>query len=141
MKSRDAAPFERNGANGAGDDLDFDIHGVQLGEEDGQFAVANQRFAADDGKMQGFDAANEREDGGDQGIATKVTELAERANRAQVVRLVRVTARTAERAFLGDFEREERPLPAKDFAPGRSDVFELHEAPGGFDAAGGVCGC
>jgi len=73
MKVGDAAPLERNGANSAGNELDFDIHGGQLGKEGAQFAIANQRLAADDGEMQGFDAANEREDGGDQGFATVIT--------------------------------------------------------------------
>lgn len=141
VKRGDAAPFERNGSNRAGDDLDFDLHGGQLGKEGAQFAVANQRFAADDGKMQGFEAANEREDRGNQCVATEVTELAERASGGQVVRFVSVTAGTAQRAFFGDFEREEWPLSAKNFAPGWSDVFESHGTPGGFDAAGGGCGC
>lgn len=134
MKIADGAPFERNGANSAGDELDFDIHGCQLGEDDVQFAIANQRLPTDDGQMQGFDAANERENGVDQGVATIVTELAQRANRSQVVRLVSVTAGTAERAFLGDFERKKGFLSAKNFAPGRSDVLESHEVSSPFDA-------
>jgi hypothetical protein len=48
VQTRNVPPRDRNLAHSAGNELYFDLHVGQLGEQDSQLVVANQRFAAHD---------------------------------------------------------------------------------------------
>jgi hypothetical protein len=48
VQARNVSPRNRDLANGAGNELYFDLHVGQLREQDSEFVVTNQRFSAYD---------------------------------------------------------------------------------------------
>jgi hypothetical protein len=97
------SPFLRDGANGAGDDLDLYLHDIKLPDETGQFSKANQRFTADEGDMQRTIPSNQFENSLDQFLTLQIAQSAEGVSVVQVARFIGVAARASERAFFCDF--------------------------------------
>lgn len=131
-------PFGRQGTEGAGDDLDVDAAGEQLGHELLQFTVANQRVPADDGEMEGLEPVNDLKDPGDEFLAFVVSKGAQCDASAQVGLIVCIATRATEWAFAGNFNGERGLATLEDGAPGVEYVRYLHGetllSPDGADA-------
>ncbi len=124
----DRTPFERNGANGAGDQLRFHAEAVEPGKELTELAVADQRLAANDGDVNRPEAAND--DGGAHQIrAAIIGEPAEGDQRTEVFGLVRIASGAMQRTFPGDLEGEKGRVSAEDAAPNAQNLPVLHASP------------
>jgi hypothetical protein len=95
-------------------------------EEEGDhgfdFAVADERVAADEGEVEGLESIDDFEDAIDKGLALTVSKAAEGGAATEVAVVIGVTARAAERAFLGNFNGQRRLLAREDFSPGFHDL-------------------
>ena len=68
---------------------------------------------------------DEREHAVDEGLALQIADVAQRDAAAEVIVAVGIAARTAERAFARDFDREVRSITEQDLAPSANNT--LHE--------------
>jgi hypothetical protein len=112
------APFRRDGAEGAGDDLGVDSAALDLGQEQLQFTIANEGIATDQGDVERLELVDEGEDAGDQLFSAEVGELTEDGFAAQVGGVKGVAAGTAQGTFLGDFDGKRRGTARKNPGPG-----------------------
>jgi hypothetical protein len=136
-EARNLHPFERNGNDGAGDDEAEDVESAKSGKNAGEFAMADEGFAADQGDVDGLVFADEVEDAVDQGIATEVVELAESDIATEMRVAIGVTARAGKRALAGDFNGEHGEAADEDASPSRED-FAICEAGIGRERRRGV---
>src|ERR1700674_5435961 len=88
-----------------------------------ELAVSNQRFAADDGHMKRTVLADQFENAVDQFLSFEVADVAQRSFAAEMVVAVGITARTLERTFAGDLDRQSRRVAHQDPAPRGDDPF------------------
>lgn len=110
VEARQGGPSGVQGAKSAGDDLHVDSTCEQLRNERFEFAITNQRIAADQRQMQGLEAINNFEDAVDEGLAVTIVQVAQRLSAAQMRSVVSVATRTSQRAFPRDFDGERRTL-------------------------------
>jgi hypothetical protein len=115
-------PIRGDGAEGAGDELDMDTALEEEGDHGFDFAVADERVAADEGEVEGLESIDDFEDAIDEGLALTVSKAAEGGAATEVAVVIGVTARAAERAFLGNFNGQRRLLAREDFSPGFHDL-------------------
>ena len=111
------APSERNRPHRARHKLYFDPHLGESWQQDFKLSVAHQRLAAHNRYVQRPVAADQGQDAFDEGVTFVVSKLAQRARVTQVAGFVGIAAWTPQRAFAGDLDRKQRPLPLKDSSP------------------------
>ncbi len=98
-------PLGGDRPDSAGDQLHFDSQPVQFRQQHIQLAEAHQRLASDNRHMQRTKPPDQFQNLFDQLGSAEIAELPKFHPAAQMVRLVRVAARTAQWAFLGNFDR------------------------------------
>ena len=99
-------PFGRDDAEGAGDDLGVYAAGFDLGQEEFELAITNERIATYKGDMEGLVLVDEGEDFCYEFVSLEVGELAELGFAAEMSCVEGVAAGAAERAFFRDFDGE-----------------------------------
>src|SRR6187399_1301652 len=119
-------PFDRNLANGAGDDLDMDIPGFEDGKYLVQFLVSHQRFSSNDGYMKRLVLIDEANHAIHQRLTLKVADLPQYGIAAEMIRPVGITARATERTLFGNFDREDWWPAGKYRFPATEDFLHLH---------------
>ena len=129
VQSLDLRPLRRDGANGAGDELDFDAHLIQLRQQDIQFAEPHQRLAANDREVERAVTANQRQHSVNQLLAFVIGKRAQRPALPEMFGLVSVTSRAAQRALAGDLDRQHRMMAAQNAAPAADNVSFFHCEP------------
>ena len=82
-----------------------------------QFAIADERLAADQGDVHRPLRVHEREHAVDELLALEIGDLAQRDVTAEVIVAVRVASRAAQRTFTRDFDRERRTVAGQNAAP------------------------
>lgn len=115
VEALDVRPMGRNGAEGAGDDLNVDATAFKRWEDDFEFAMANQWISADEGDVEWLQFVDRLKDISDEFVVFVVGQLTEGgvSFSAKVSWIIGVTPRTAERALAGNFDRQ-RWLPARE---------------------------
>ena len=134
--ARQLHPLRRDGNHGAGDDERENIHAAQRGKDAAEFAVADERFAADKRNVNRLVLAHETQHAVDERVAAQIVELAERGFAAEVRIAVGITARAGERTFARDFDREHGNFAGENISP-RGENFALGNA--GIGSNGGGC--
>jgi hypothetical protein len=94
-------------------------------QQDVQFTIADERFAAHQRHVDRTMAIDRLEHAVDERLALEVRQRPQRLPAAEVLVAVGVAPRTAERAFTGDFNGEIRPVSLEDSPPGRNDAFHV----------------
>src|SRR6202022_1912380 len=97
--------------------------------------IPDQRFAADDGDVKRTVLADQRENALDQFLSLEIADLTQRSFAAEMVVAVRIAARTLERTFAGDLDRQSGRVARQDPAPRGDDPF--HSATIAGSGAGG----
>jgi hypothetical protein len=110
-------PFHRDRDNGAGDNEGKNFQGAECGKNPAELTMADQRFTANQGYMDGLVFAYELQNALDKCVAAQVTELAQGDLSAQVRIPVGVAARATERALASDLDGEHREATGQDSAP------------------------
>ena len=110
MKIRQGGPALGNGTNRTGHQLHFNLHIRELGQQNVQLTIANQRFASNDGEVQRAETMNQGKDAIDQIFTSEVSQLAETSSAPQMFGFVSVATGASQRALLGDFNREHRAI-------------------------------
>ena len=83
-----------------------------------EFAVAHQRIAAHQRKVQWLQAVGDSQHPFHQCVPLSVRQFAQRGAAAQMARLIRITTWTTQRAFASDFNRQRGLFALQDLAPG-----------------------
>ena len=118
-------PLGRNFADRAGDHLHVDAALRQDRQQRVQFAVAHERFAADDRHVERPLPVDDPEHAVDQLLPLEVADLAQRDVAAEVVVAVGVASGALQRALAGDFERQRRCVSGQDPSPRAQDPIHL----------------
>ena len=121
----EVAPLARDLAHCTRDELDMDASLRQLGQDDAQFPIPHERFAADNRNVQGTVMVGKFDHAVDQFLALEVTQLPQRNATAEVLVPICVAAGTAKRTFTRDFDGKCRSVAAENPAPGGEDAFHL----------------
>lgn len=111
-----------NGNYAAGDQQGEDAHLVQGRENAVQFAMADHRFPADQGDVQGLVLAHKAQYAIDQLISAEVIEFAQRDAAAEMRIAIGVASRAAQRALPGDLDRQHRDSARQDSSPSGEHV-------------------
>src|SRR4051794_39701703 len=99
----------------------------QLRDHSLQLTVANQRIAADQGKMQRFKAVDQFQNTVDQCLTFAIMQVAQHGSTAQMCVIIRITSGTAERTLAGDLYRERRTKTLQDPPPCSHDFGCSHK--------------
>jgi hypothetical protein len=113
----ESGPRRRQRAHGACDELNFDAHALEPGQDLIELAIANERLASHDRDVHRPQPAHEIKHSFDELRAPVIAQLPERDSSAEVVRLVCVAARTTKRTLLRDLERKQRRAALENAAP------------------------
>ena len=97
-------PLGGDDAEGAGDDLGVNSAALDLGQEEFELAITNERIAAYEGDVEGLVLVDEGEDFSYEFVALEVGELAELGFAAEVGCVEGVATGAAQGAFFGDFD-------------------------------------
>jgi hypothetical protein len=103
-----------------------DAAGIDQGNELIEFAVADERIAADDGDVEGFVVVDESQGFRYQFVTSEVGELAELRFAAEVCGIEGIAAGATQGAFFGDFDGEIGGVAGQDSVPGMQDFRRLH---------------
>src|SRR5687767_14504153 len=108
----------RDRPHGDGHELRMYVSCSELRQNLIQLTIAHQRLAADDRDVQRPMMIDERHESRHQFVAFVIGETAQRDVAAEVLVAIGVAARTAQRTFLGDLDRQVRTIAREDPAPG-----------------------
>ncbi len=111
-------PLDGNGNHSARDYQRENVHTAKNRENAAEFLVTDEWFAADQRNVDRLVLADEIDDAIDESIAAKIVELAKRGFAAEMRVTVSVTARTGERTFTSDFDREHGDFASENISPG-----------------------
>jgi hypothetical protein len=121
----DLCPFQWNGPDSTGNELDSDSARFQAGEDLIQLAKPNERLPTHNRNVQGLVSIHKFHELSYELRSFKIAHLIQE-NSADVVLAIRIATRTAEWAFLGDFYREERRSPCEDSLPTGQNLARFH---------------
>ncbi len=124
--SLEFCPFDGNRPNGAGDDLDVNIPGFEDGQYLIQLSETHQWFSTDNGHMQRPVLIHQTNHSIDQSLSLKIADLPKYGISPKMIRPVCITARASERAFLCNFNRQNRWTAGKNGFPPVEDFSEMH---------------
>src|SRR5215475_11136056 len=94
MQFLNAPPLRWNWPDRTRDDLNLDTHFRELGKQDSQLVVANQRLATHNRDVNRLEAADQGQHPGDQGFPSVIVKQAQRATGPQMALFVSVAAGT-----------------------------------------------